>query len=305
MDAHGIQALASISREVGILGANRKMQELMKQRNDALMQAFDEHPGSVDEAWNVKAAVIIAEWRVKIVAEARAFKNRGEKDNVPTGSTPDTTAPVTMVCTCSNGEAATGSACTSNGPKCASCNNGFKLEGTVCKAAPATGAAPTPATTAPPDTKFKGKISLAATGLKQSEVEEAGKAAVATHFGLYTSAVRVSVTKSRRLSAAPRNLADTWNVAYEFIAPSAKVAAVEAKVTALASPAGKAALESAVGTQLVAAGVPQSTVDSIVVTSETAQKAPESEQPGATLSSSELDRFNDPRVVGKKKKEMA
>jgi hypothetical protein len=35
-------------------------------------------------------------------------------------------------CTCENGEAATGSACTSDGTKCASCNEGYDLGGGSC-----------------------------------------------------------------------------------------------------------------------------------------------------------------------------
>jgi|MDTF01.1.fsa_nt_gb hypothetical protein len=35
-------------------------------------------------------------------------------------------------CTCSNGAAATGASCTSDGAKCGSCNNGFYLNGNVC-----------------------------------------------------------------------------------------------------------------------------------------------------------------------------
>jgi len=83
MDANGIQALASISKQIGILGANRKMQLLMKQRNAALQEAFKDHTGSVDAAWDQKAAQIIDQYQVLIVAEANAFKARGEVDDVP------------------------------------------------------------------------------------------------------------------------------------------------------------------------------------------------------------------------------
>jgi len=87
MDAHGINALASISKSVGILGANRKMQELMEQRNLAILTAFEAHPGSVDATWNNKAATIIDEYRVLIWAEAQAFKARGETDDPASGVT--------------------------------------------------------------------------------------------------------------------------------------------------------------------------------------------------------------------------
>jgi len=80
MDAHGIQALAAISKKVGILGANRKMQELMNERNAEIQKAFKDHPGGVDAAWNQKAAFLIKQYRALIVAEALNFKARGEVD---------------------------------------------------------------------------------------------------------------------------------------------------------------------------------------------------------------------------------
>ena len=49
-------------------------------------------------------------------------------------------------CTCSNGSPATGSACTSDGAKCASCNTGYFLSGTTCAAYTCTCSNGTPAT---------------------------------------------------------------------------------------------------------------------------------------------------------------
>lgn len=130
-------------------------------------------------------------------------------------------------------------------------------------------------TSATTDTKVTGSISMSATGLTETQMNSAAKAAVAAHFGVDLAKVKVTVTKSRRLSATPRNLAaDTWTVAYEFTVPAAKKAAVEAKVTALATPAGKAALKTIVGQKLVDAGAPQAAVKTIAVTAATGTAAP-------------------------------
>jgi len=99
----------------------------------------------------------------------------------------------------------------------------------------------------------------------------AAKAAVAVHFDVTAATVKVTVTKSRRLSTAP-NSTDTWAVGYEFMAPAANVAAVEAKVAELQSTTGKNALKSVVGSQLIAAGAPQSAVDSMIMTAASATK---------------------------------
>jgi len=85
---HGKNALDAIASSVGILGPNRKMQELMKERNDKILKAFEEHEGGPDAVWEKKASAIIEEYRVLILDEAEAFKARGEKDLVVVPYTP-------------------------------------------------------------------------------------------------------------------------------------------------------------------------------------------------------------------------
>jgi hypothetical protein len=77
---HGVALLAAISKEVGILGANRKMQELMKARNDAILDAFAKHPGLLDAAFQAKVDLITKKFHTLIVAEAKLFKANGEKE---------------------------------------------------------------------------------------------------------------------------------------------------------------------------------------------------------------------------------
>jgi len=82
---HGVAQLAAISKEIGILGANRKMQELMKGRNDDILAAFASHPGLLDAAFQAKVDVITRKYHAQIVAEAKRFKINGEK--APTSTT--------------------------------------------------------------------------------------------------------------------------------------------------------------------------------------------------------------------------
>jgi len=88
LEKSGDEALSRISREIGILGANRKMQEFMKERNDAIMKAFGTHASGVpDAAWDRRVKDITDKYHELIRIEARAFKARGEKDVVATSST--------------------------------------------------------------------------------------------------------------------------------------------------------------------------------------------------------------------------
>lgn len=81
LEQHGVLTLAAMSKEVGILGANRKMQELMKERNDKIMAAYEEHPGIPDEAFQGKVNVIVEDYHARILLEAERFKANGEVDD--------------------------------------------------------------------------------------------------------------------------------------------------------------------------------------------------------------------------------
>jgi len=75
---HGVATLATIAKEVGILGANRKMQELMKERNEEIMKLHS--AGNTEgPAFQAKVDSIVAEYRKLIVTEAERFKAAGEK----------------------------------------------------------------------------------------------------------------------------------------------------------------------------------------------------------------------------------
>jgi len=75
---HGVATLATIAKEVGILGANRRMQELMKERNEEIMKLHSAGP-SEGAAFQIKVDSIVAEYRELIVGEAQRFKAAGEK----------------------------------------------------------------------------------------------------------------------------------------------------------------------------------------------------------------------------------
>lgn len=79
---HGVAQLATIAKEEGILGANRKMQELMDARNKKILEEFEKIPGDgrPDDAFKTKMNKITAEYRVLIQQEAKLFKAAGEKE---------------------------------------------------------------------------------------------------------------------------------------------------------------------------------------------------------------------------------
>jgi len=101
------------------------------------------------------------------------------------------------------------------------------------------------------------------------QVENATKKTLATHFGVAESVVTTTATESRRLSEA-RNLAGTWSIDYSFTVPTSQAAAVETKVEATKTSSD--AMKSVLKTQLVAAGVAQSNVDAMTISSFTSTK---------------------------------
>jgi hypothetical protein len=75
---NGVASLALISKEVGILGANRRMQELMQERNQLILQKFEALPALPDDAFQQEVNQIIARYDGLIRAEAQRFKDAGE-----------------------------------------------------------------------------------------------------------------------------------------------------------------------------------------------------------------------------------
>jgi len=115
-------------------------------------------------------------------------------------------------------------------------------------------------------------------------VQQASKKAVAAHYNVSETVVSVTVTKSRRLNAALRRLADTWKISYKFEVPSEKVNVVATKVDAAASDVEtfKQDITQVFKEKLTAAGASSDTVASIAVTSATSQSI----TPGAATSQS-------------------
>jgi len=106
-------------------------------------------------------------------------------------------------------------------------------------------------------------------GATKAQMETATKKTLAKHFGVAESKVTTTATKSRRLSEA-RNLADAWSIDYSFTVPTSQAAAVETKVAATKTSSD--AMKSVLKTELVTAGVDQTNVDAMTVSSFTSTK---------------------------------
>jgi len=121
-------------------------------------------------------------------------------------------------------------------------------------------------------------------GLNETVVQQASKKAVAAHYNVSETIVSVTVTKTRRLNAALRRLADTWKISYEFGVPSEKADVVATKVSAATSNVEtfKQDLTQVFQEKLTAAGASSDAVSSVAVTSATSQSI----TPGAATSQS-------------------
>jgi len=151
----------------------------------------------------------------------------------------------------------------------------WNIKNLCCAACSAVAAAATTTTQAATTTaqalvvaEYRGSYNIAAPGVSKSKMEEAAKAALATHFDLDLANVGVTVTETRRLSEDVRRLAGSFEITFVLTIPQAKAAAVTTKVQAAnASPATfKTDFAAVVITALVEAGVPQSTADGLTVT---------------------------------------
>jgi len=116
---------------------------------------------------------------------------------------------------------------------------------------------------------FTGKFTVSLSGATKAQMETATKKTLAKHFAVAESKVTTTATKSRRLSEA-RNLADAWSIDYSFTVPTSQAAAVETKVAATKT--SSAAMKSVLKTELVTAGVDQTNVDAMTVSSFTSTK---------------------------------
>jgi len=79
---NGVNTLAAISKEVGILGANRKMQELMAEQNKEILAVHEAFGNGQlqDMEFKRKVEAIVTKYRALIVAEAKLFKANGETE---------------------------------------------------------------------------------------------------------------------------------------------------------------------------------------------------------------------------------
>jgi len=119
-------------------------------------------------------------------------------------------------------------------------------------------------------TKVSGTMSATfPDGINQTQIEEGAKVTVGKHFDVDPKLVNAGATSARRLDAVPRHLAAAWDIAYDFLAPPEKLAAINVKVSAAASDpdAFKAAIATGFKEGLIAAGVDASLANAMVVNS--------------------------------------
>merc|ERR1712106_920621 len=132
-----------------------------------------------------------------------------------------------------------------------------------------------PATTEAPTTQalviasYEGSYTISAPGVNKVTMEQVAQQSMATQFDLSLDHVQVTVTETRRLSEDVRRLAGTFNIVYVLTVPQAQAAAVTAEVQAATADPDTFQTEftALVQADLVEAGVPQATVDSVAVTS--------------------------------------
>jgi len=98
-------------------------------------------------------------------------------------------------------------------------------------------------------------------------IEKAAPLSLATLFNISVDNVQVTVTETRRLSEDVRRLAGTFAIAFVITVPPAKATALTAKVEAAktAPDTFKTEFAAVAKVKLVAAGVPQATVDNLSV----------------------------------------
>lgn len=89
LEEHGQAQLYAISKKVGILGPNRRMQELMYERNLAIMKAYQEHQGVPDQEFERKIQPIVEDYQKQIEAEAIRFKENDEQEDESGTSAPE------------------------------------------------------------------------------------------------------------------------------------------------------------------------------------------------------------------------
>jgi hypothetical protein len=120
---------------------------------------------------------------------------------------------------------------------------------------------------------FGGSVSVTATGVTEKQMASAMTKSLAKKFSVTEKSVYVKATESRRLAATEglRRLAGTWAIAYSITAPVAQATAITATMTDLKASPDK--LKTELKAQLVTAGVAQSAVDSLGVSSFTGSEA--------------------------------
>lgn len=121
---------------------------------------------------------------------------------------------------------------------------------------------------------YKGSMTVKAS-VTSTQMKTAMTKTLAHEFSVKESEVAVTVTEGHRrldeISAAPRQLAGSWAIAFTITAPAAQAAAIQSKVTALSS--NSASMKTQMATQLKAAGASDAAANSMTMASLSIAKA--------------------------------
>jgi hypothetical protein len=110
------------------------------------------------------------------------------------------------------------------------------------------------------------------TGVTKTQMETSMHKTLAKQFNVPTTSVSgVSATESRRLMETFRRLAGNWVVSYAIEVPATQASAITSKIATLA--AAPDTLKAEMKTQLAAAGVAQSAIDTLAISSFAGAKA--------------------------------
>jgi hypothetical protein len=79
----GTLEIARIARDWGLTGPNKGMQDLLKERDEEIMAAFDALPGLPDDAWQSQMDAIMAKYTPKFRDEALRYMQEGDTTQAP------------------------------------------------------------------------------------------------------------------------------------------------------------------------------------------------------------------------------
>jgi hypothetical protein len=91
--------IARIAKQYGLIGPNRRMQELLQERDERITTEFNAHQGLPDDTWQATMDAIIAEYTPLFRAEAERYARDGDPtvDPVVVGSSDDDDGGIVLI----------------------------------------------------------------------------------------------------------------------------------------------------------------------------------------------------------------